>query len=343
MPTTAKRRFHYKHFFLKTLLLGMSLWQGMALYLHQPLGTLFSYLAIFVIVAVTVVLIAWRQVPKRKWLTAAYITSFVACLAWFFSLTPQHQRQWQADVSQVLDYHQQGNIVTLNNVRNFDWRSETDFTARWETRQYNLKNIKGVNVITSYWMGPAIAHTLVSFDFSDQAPLVFSIEIRKEQHESFSAIGGFFRQYELSLIAADEKDIVYTRSNVRGEQVYFFPIQGLSQMQMQDLFLQYLQQAQQLQQQASWYNTLFSNCTTIVYDMARHVSDYPLPLDWRLLASGYLPNYLHDLKAIDAQWDMQTWYQKAHVNPKTPYEHAWDSASYSAAIRADLPISSAKR
>lgn len=73
-------------------------------------------------------------------------------------------------------------------------------------------------------MGPQIAHTLVSFEFKNQQPLVFSIEIRKEKTEEFSAIGGFFRKYELSLIASDEKDIVYTRSNIRKEQVYNFPV-----------------------------------------------------------------------------------------------------------------------
>ncbi len=84
----------------------------------------------------------------------------------------------------------------------------------------------GANIITSYWMGPKIAHTLSSaFDFAHSAPLTFSIEIRKEKNEDFSAIGGFFCKFEVSLIAADEKDIIYTRSNIRGEQVYFFPDQ----------------------------------------------------------------------------------------------------------------------
>lgn len=72
-------------------------------------------------------------------------------------------------------------------------------------------------------MGPQIAHTLVALTLKIRNLWSFHLKFI-EKSESFSAIGGFFRQFELSLIAADEKDIVYTRTNVRGEQVYFFPI-----------------------------------------------------------------------------------------------------------------------
>src|SRR5690606_6604561 len=151
---------------------------------------------------------------------------------------------------------------------------------------FNLNQITGVNVITSYWMGPHIAHTLVSFNFADQKPLTFSIEIRKEKDEDFSAIGGFFRKFELSLVPADEADIIYTRSNIRGEQVYFFPVK-MSRTEAKALFQEYLSKADDLATQPKWYNTLTSNCTTLVFDMVQAVSQKPLPTDYRLIASGY--------------------------------------------------------
>ncbi|WP_155516103.1 DUF4105 domain-containing protein, partial [Acinetobacter pittii] len=84
-------------------------------------------------------------------------------------------------------------------------------------------------------------------------PLVFSIEIRKEKTEEFSAIGGFFRKYELSLIASDEKDIVYTRSNIRKEQVYNFPV-NMPRSEQKALFLEYLKKADELRAEPKWYN-----------------------------------------------------------------------------------------
>lgn len=185
-------------------------------------------------------------------------------------------------------------------------------------------------------MGPKIAHTLVSFDFANQKPLTFSIEIRKEKNEEFSAIGGFFRKYELSLVASDEKDIVYTRSNVRGEQVYFFPVK-MPQAQAKALFKEYLRQADELAQKPKWYNTLTSNCTTLVFDMVQAISQQQLPSDYRLLASGYLPNYLYDLKVLEQSWDMHTWYQRAHVNPRVERTANLSSQDYSRLIRQGLP------
>ena len=191
-------------------------------------------------------------------------------------------------------------------------------------------------------MGPKIAHTLVSFDFADQAPLTFSIEIRKERHEEFSAIGGFFRKYELSLVAADEKDIIYTRSNIRGEQVYFFPIQ-MNPQEAQALFQEYLHKADALAAKPRWYNTLTSNCTTLLFDMIQSVSQKRFPADYRLLASGYLPNYLYDLHALDHRWDMQTWYQRAHINPRVENLKDIHSQDFSRLIRQGVQLDSSAK
>ena len=90
----------------------------------------------------------------------------------------------------------------------------------------------------------------------------------------------------------------------------------MPQAEAQALFKEYLRKADELAKEPKWYNTLSSNCTTLVFDMAQAVSQQQLPSDYRLLASGYLPDYLYDLKALDQRWDIQTWYQRAHVNPR---------------------------
>ncbi len=117
-----------------------------------------------------------------------------------------------------------GSLITLDNVRNFRWRSGSDYTVRWENRRYDLDRTESVDLVLSTWGMPAIAHTLVSFGFSDGQRVVFSVEIRKERHEQFSELGGFFKQFEFSVVAADERDIIYVRTAVRGEQVSLYPI-----------------------------------------------------------------------------------------------------------------------
>ncbi|ALF59561.1 DUF4105 domain-containing protein [Psychrobacter urativorans] len=292
-----------------------------------------------------------------KWLARLYIGVWVIGLGWFISIAPQQLRDWKPEVGERLSYTRDANnsdLVTFNNVRNFDWHSGDDATERWETRTVDMSKLSGVDVINSYWMGPLIAHTLVSFRFEDDRPLSFSLEIRKENGESFSALGGFFKRYELSLIAAEERDIIYTRSNARGEQVYLFPVSHLQQREVKSLFESYLTAADELNAEPAWYNTLTSNCTNIIFYMARVVSGERLPWDYRIWVSGWLPNYLYDLGMLDASpqnntqsannaqsWSMDTWYERAHINPKVKgfnNSNNIHGSEFSMQIRQGIPI-----
>jgi len=70
---------------------------------------------------------------------------------------------------------------------------------------------------------PWISHPIVSFQFADALPLCFSIETRKTIGETYSAIRGFYRQYTLIYVVADERDVIRVRTNYRrGEDVYLY-------------------------------------------------------------------------------------------------------------------------
>jgi hypothetical protein len=302
--------------------------------------------------------VAHKQIAN-KWLAGLYATIWLIGAGWFVSIDPQQSRDWQPDVNQRLSYQRDANnpdLITFTNVRNFDWHNGEDATERWETRTIDLSKLSGVDVINSYWMGPLIAHTLVSFRFENDRPLSLSLEIRKEKGESFSALGGFFKRFELSLIAAEERDIIYTRTNARGEQVYLFPVSHLQQREVRSLFESYLTVADELNAEPAWYNTLTSNCTNIIFYMARIVSGERLPWDYRIWVSGWLPNYLYDIGMLDAApeqdgqpWSMDTWYERAHINPKVKGFHNKSSANgdggkinnnsdFSSQIRQGIPI-----
>lgn len=267
-----------------------------------------------------------KKITRIKWLIGLYTAIWVTGVGWFFSIEPKQERNWMAEVDRQVSYERDAtnpDLITLTNVRNFDWSTDKDATERWDTRTVDLSTLSGIDVTNSYWMGPLIAHTLVSFRFENDRPLAFSFEIRKEENESFSALAGFFRRYELSLIAAEERDIIYTRSNARGEQVYLFPVSHLQQHEVRELFEAYLTAADELNARPVWYNTLLSNCTNIIFYMARIVSGDRLPWDYRIWVSGWLPNYLYDVGMLDANpqndnqpWSMDTWYEHAHINPK---------------------------
>ncbi len=373
--------------FLFIALILSAIWLILAICYQFGAYSALTWLSVFIIIGLLVSLILMSYLPnvvnklftqpsltikaQRSWsirLLAVYSSIWLIGLGWFFSIDAQFERNWQPDVREVVSYTRDANnpnLITFTNVRNFDWHAPRDddgeitSDARWETRTIDMSTLSGVDIFNSYWMGPLIAHTLVSFRFEDDRPLAFSFEIRKEGDETFSALAGFFRRFELSLIAAEERDIIYTRSNARGEQVYLFPVSHLQQSEVQSLFESYLVAVDDLNAQPAWYNTLTSNCTNIIFYMARIVSGERLPWDYRIWVSGWLPNYLYDIGMLDANvntepsdkqksaepWSMEMWYERAHINPKVigfdneaNLDINHNSAEFSKQIRQGIPI-----
>ena len=359
-------------FLIAITILLSAIWLLLAIWYQYGISSVLTWLATLIIVGILAALLSmryWHTVTKillsdslsnkksihkntaTRYLIGLYGATWLIGLGWFFSIEPQQDRDWMAEVDQQVAYERDAtnpDLITLTNVRNFDWRTDEDATEHWETRTIDLSKLSGVDVTNSYWMGPLIAHTLVSFRFEDDRPLAFSFEIRKENGESFSALAGFFRRYELSLIAAEERDIIYTRSNARGEQVYLFPISNLQQHEVRSLFESYLTAMDELNTKPAWYNTLTSNCTNIIFYMARIVSGDRLPWDYRIWVSGWLPNYLYDVGMLDAApekqnqpWSMDTWYERTHINPKSSgfnnLHSIANSREFSRQIRQDIP------
>jgi hypothetical protein len=224
-------------------------------------------------------------------------------------------------------------VATLSNVRNFEWRGESDYTARWETRSYDLATLQSLDLITSYWGSPAIAHLLISFGFTDGEHVVFSVEIRREKGEAFSEIGGFFREFELSVIAADERDVIRVRTNIRGEDDYLYHIR-LPREDIRSLFAAYLEQANGLVEKPRFYNTITANCTTLVFQMMRRIVG-KLPLNYRLLLSGYLPEYVYAVGGLDPRYTLEQLRAFGRITERA--KQADRSPQFSQEIRRGIP------
>ena len=160
-----------------------------------------------------------------------------------------------------------GDIVTVHNIRNFDYRTETDFTPAYYDKSFDLRKLDGVDLVAVYWMGPHIAHIIVSFGFAGGDHLAISIETRKEKGEGYSTIKGFFRQYELYYVVADERDVIGLRTNYRQdppEDVYVYRVKGTPE-DGRRLFLEYISQINALRSSPSSTTSLTTNCTTNIW------------------------------------------------------------------------------
>jgi hypothetical protein len=316
---------------LVTVLSGA--WGAMALWYQLPLGSVMRTVVSTVWLIGVIVLLVLAAV-QRSWLPlGAYVLAYLVLMGWWMTIKPSNDRVWSDDVAKLLSGKVEGSQVTLQHVRNFNWRTDSDYDVHWETRQYDLDRLVSTDAVLSYWGSPAIAHAMISFGFDDGRHVVFSVEIRKERGESYSPIGGFFRQFETILVAADESDIIRVRTNVRGEDDYLYPLQ-MDKPAMRALFLSYVQAANELVDKPMFYNTLMSNCTTIVYRMARQISP-DLPRDYRLLLTGYLPEYFHDVGVVDRSISTERLRQRSRITEQARRSGPQDDFSTMVRMHAD--------
>jgi hypothetical protein len=312
----------------------LTLWGAFALWYQLPGGVVVQALGAIVWVAfgLAAVILAVKGRPLAG--MGCFAVPFAVLLVWWNQIPPSNNRVWADDVSRTTSGRVDGNLVTLSDVRNFEWRSDTDYTQHWDTRTYDLSRLESVDLITSYWSTKSIAHILVSFGFNDGQHVVFSVEIRREKQESFSEIGGFFKQFELSVIAADERDVIRVRTNVRGEDDYLYHIR-MPVEHMRSLFLAYVNEANALVNTPRWYNTITVNCTTLVYHMMRRIVG-TLPLDYRLLFSGYLPSYVHEVGGLDPRYSLEQLQAFGRITDRA--KAADRSATFSQDIRQGIPL-----
>lgn len=226
---------------------------------------------------------------------------FLLLQFWWQTLTPTSEKDWAPDVAKISHGEIQENILTMYNVRNFDYKNEKLFSQHWQTRKYNLNNLQGFDIFLSYWASDHIAHTILSWNFGEDGHLPISIETRKTKTQEYSTIKGFFKQFEISYIAADERDIIRLRTHFRKERVYLYRLRS-SQQTVLALLEDYLAKMNKLVDQPEFYDALSHNCTTTIQIHANAIrTDAPPPLDWRLIASGHVDELLYDRGVISSE------------------------------------------
>jgi hypothetical protein len=314
-------------------ILGLSAWAVLALYLGPLQSTPWAaaLAAAGLVAAVAAVL------PRlRWWPLALFAAAFVAFLIRWHGVQPSNDRDWQPDVAVLPFATFDGDLVTIHNVRNFDYRSETDFTPRYYDKTYDLRQLDSADLIAVYWMGDTIAHIMVSFGFAEHDFVTVSIETRKERGETYDTIKGFFRQYELIYIVGDERDLIRLRTNYRKdppEDAYLYRTNAPPE-NVRRLFLSYFQKINELKERPSFYNTLTTNCTTNVL-MHTKVNPGNHRYSWKILLSGYAPLYTYELGRLDASLPFEELKRRSHINAAA---HAADQADdFSQRIRAGLP------
>jgi hypothetical protein len=299
-------------FIVGTLILAVSaaitLWMSGALYYDVCGGGRWGGLLVTCWAGSVLLLFAvWQPL----WQPFAVVLGLTAIfLAWWFRQKPSHERDWHPSVAVLPWAVRAEDVITIKNVRNFQYRSLEDFTPRYETRIYHLANLKGVDVIFFVWNISLLGHPVLVFDFGSDGRLCLSIEMRLRNGQEYSILRGLYRQQELIFLAADERDVILRRTKYsQNQEAYLYGVVASAE-ELRAVFLDYVDAINSLHDNPRWYHALCTNCTTAFYQLPSR----QLRFDWRVIANGRLDRALYKAGRLDSTLPFDELRRFAYLN-----------------------------
>jgi hypothetical protein len=313
----------------------LTAWSALALWFRLPAPEALRGAAavLFAVLGLATIVALFMRRSRSLIALAVFAVAFGGLLAWWSTITPPLDGDWAPDVARQTTGSIEGDTLTLSDVRDFDWRTDSDFTEKWSKRSYDLSKLKTLDLFLAYWAGPEMAHVIMSFGFEGGDYLAWSVEVRREKSGEFSPIADAFKSHTLVYLATTERDTVRLRTNVRGEDVRLYRLKTPPE-QVRALLREYVVESTELAERPKWYNSITANCATVVFKLVRAAGS-GLPLDWRLVVNGFLPGYLYDHGAVVTTMPLSELMERARVSPQA--KAADQSPDFSRLIRVGVP------
>ncbi len=269
----------------------------------------------------------------KKVLVSVGVIIFVFGI-YYIQMKPPVTGNWQdiLAVSSTAEFN--GDLVTVHNVRNFRYGpTERDTHPAYYDKIYDLRQIKKVWFVTEPFNEMKYAaHTFLTFEFNNGDFLAITIEARKEKGTRYNAFKGLFKTYPLIYIAADERDILMLRANLRGDNVYAYPVKLTKPENARLILVDMLEKMNDLQVHPEWYNSLFANCTSSI---AKHVDKIDpgriSPLSWQLWLTASADKLAYKAGLLDTDLSLEEARKKHLVSDKSKV--VGDVENYSKLIR----------
>lgn len=333
---TARRLPFFLILFLALTVLFLGIWGAAALWFRFPGPDLLRHcvIGLFVFLSFGCFVALFKSRHLRPFL--AFAALMAGLLTWWNTLTPPTDTDFAPDVARQVTGEITGDQITLTNIRDFEWTGPQEARENWITGTYDLSQMTGVDMLLSYWGDPKMAHFILSFGFEDGRQLAWSIEVKRSRTGGFSPVADLFRANPLSIVAATERDVVGVRTNHRGEDVLMLRLNTPPEV-ARVLFETYVRDANALAARPEWYNSITTNCTTVVYRMIK-AGGGEIEFDWRILVNGYLPEYIHERGTVVNDISVVELRELGRISAKGQAAGLADPAAYSAAIRDGVPL-----
>jgi hypothetical protein len=286
----------------------VAVWMFGAIYYDACGGAKWGRLVVLTwAVGVVAMFVFWRPLWQP---IVAVLGAESLFLAWWSRLKPSHDRDWDPSAALMPRAVFAGDLVTIDNVRNLEYRSLHDFTPRWESRTYHLSNIKGVDAVFFDWGDGLRGHPALVFDFGPDGRVCMSIEARIPKGQKYSVVRSLYRQQELIFVAADERDIILRRTkHEKNQWAYLYHLKSSAE-ELKSVFLDYVNTINQLYESPRWYHVLFTNCTTSFYKLP----STRVLWDWRVIANARLDRVLYRDGRLDRTLPFKELRRLAYLN-----------------------------
>lgn len=233
------------------------------------------------------------------------------------SVHPTNERTWITQQAVLPSVSFESNFAHVKGIRNFGYEAPARFTPEYYDRSFDLDKLTSAwFVLTPFserWRGPA--HSFVSFGFADSQFVAISVEARREPGETYHALTGLLKRFELLYVIGDERDLIGSRARFDETPVYVYPIRARPE-RIRQVFVEMLQRANGLRSDPEFYNTLTNNCTS---NVVRHVNDVAprrVPGGIKTILPGYTDEVAHRLGLIDTELGLMQARERFRVNER---------------------------
>jgi hypothetical protein len=249
---------------------------------------------------------------------------------WWFSQQPSHLREWDGNFDRMPRIAMDGDIITIEGIRNTEYQSNGDSTPQYQTRNYHLSKLRGVDLLILSWGSPWMCHPMFVFDFGPDGRVCISIEVRYRVGQKYSLLRSLYRQQELMFVVSDERDAILRRTKwLQGHDLYLYRVQS-DALALRRFFFEYANSINSLAAQPRWYHGLTTNCTTSIYAQGRgHIK-----WDRRMLFNGALDRLMYDRQLLDQDLPFETLREQSWLNDVA---NAAPAEGFGDHIRRNLP------